>query len=120
MTSDDRRSLYCVNGNCNYDVHFESLTTPIRGYINRIGEEESDQKKISLLKIQLDKSIEDLRDKNLEIHILEKELTEEREKNKPTEIGEYIIDMGTENEERLSMSDWSATHTPKGIILKKK
>ena len=29
MTSNDKRSLYCVNGNCNYDVAFDSLTTPI-------------------------------------------------------------------------------------------
>ena len=30
MTSNNKRSLYCVNGNCNYDVPFESLTTPIK------------------------------------------------------------------------------------------
>jgi len=29
MTSNDKRSLYCVNGNCNYDVAFNSLTTPV-------------------------------------------------------------------------------------------
>ena len=29
MTSDDSRSLYCTNANCNYDVYFEDLTTPI-------------------------------------------------------------------------------------------
>jgi len=32
LTSNNKRSLYCVNGDCNYDVPFESLTTPIKGY----------------------------------------------------------------------------------------
>ena len=29
MISNDRRSLYCTEGNCSYDIQFEELTTPI-------------------------------------------------------------------------------------------
>lgn len=29
MTSNDRRSIYCTNGACNYDIPFEALTTPV-------------------------------------------------------------------------------------------
>ena len=29
MTSDDSRSMYCTSGRCNYDVPFETLTTPV-------------------------------------------------------------------------------------------
>ena len=38
MTSNGWRSLYCVNDNCNYDVRFEELTTPIVGYKNTTGD----------------------------------------------------------------------------------
>ena len=29
MTSDGKRSIYCTSGSCNYDVPFETLTTPV-------------------------------------------------------------------------------------------
>lgn len=29
MTSNGARSIYCTSGACNYDVPFESLTTPV-------------------------------------------------------------------------------------------
>ena len=29
MTSNDSRSIYCTSGECNYDVPFEMLTTPV-------------------------------------------------------------------------------------------
>jgi len=29
MTSSGRRSIYCTNADCNYEVPFESLTTPV-------------------------------------------------------------------------------------------
>ncbi len=30
MTSNNRRSLYCVNADCDYDIDFEYLTTPVK------------------------------------------------------------------------------------------
>lgn len=37
MASDNRRSIYCTNGYCNYDVAFETLTTPVKfKHINKI------------------------------------------------------------------------------------
>ena len=32
MTSDGSRSIYCTSGRCNYDVPFETLTTPVVGF----------------------------------------------------------------------------------------